>query len=208
MQHALTSRPTARHGRSTSRLANGFDSGRTRPAPISAVTSVKRVNCVLIDTASDFPRQQQLSRAKLNGEMTDDPFDLGRFVTAQDRVYETVLAELRAGAKRSHWIWFVFPQLRGLGRSSTAQHYGIASADEAAAYLAHPVLGRRLRECAALLSTHADRSATEMLGYPDDLKVRSSMTLFARVGHDPVFREVLDTFYGGSDDPATLDLLS
>ena len=140
--------------------------------------------------------------------MTDDPFDLGRFVTAQDRVYETVLAELRAGAKRSHWIWFVFPQLRGLGRSSTAQHYGIASADEAAAYLAHPVLGRRLRECAALLNTHADRSATEILGYPDDLKVRSSMTLFARVGQDPVFREVLDAFYDGADDPATLDLLS
>ena len=140
--------------------------------------------------------------------MTDDPFDLGRFVTAQDRVYETVLAELRAGAKRSHWIWFVFPQLRGLGRSSTAEHYGITSADEAVAYLAHPLLGRRLRECAALLSTHADRSATEILGYPDDLKVRSSMTLFARVGQDPVFREVLDTFYDGADDPATLDLLT
>lgn len=140
--------------------------------------------------------------------MTDDQFDLGRFVTAQDRVYETVLAELLAGAKRSHWIWFIFPQLRGLGRSSTAQHYGITSADEAAAYLAHPVLGRRLRECAALLCTHADRSATEILGYPDDLKVRSSMTLFARVGQDPVFREVLDAFYDGGDDPATLDLLS
>lgn len=140
--------------------------------------------------------------------MTDETFDLDRFVAAQDGVYDTVLAELRAGSKRTHWIWFVFPQVRGLGRSSTAQHYGITSPDEARAYLAHPVLGPRLRECARLLATHTGRSATQILGYPDDLKVRSSMTLFARAADDPAdFRAVLDAFYGGEEDPATLDLL-
>ncbi|MBB2992665.1 uncharacterized protein (DUF1810 family) [Mycolicibacterium iranicum] len=140
--------------------------------------------------------------------MTDETFDLDRFVAAQEGVYDTVLAELRAGSKRTHWIWFVFPQVRGLGRSSTAQHYGITSLDEARAYLAHPVLGPRLRECARLLATHTGRSATQILGYPDDLKVRSSMTLFARAADDPAdFRAVLDAFYGGEEDPATLDLL-
>ena len=136
-----------------------------------------------------------------------DPFDLDRFVTAQEPVYATVVAELRAGAKRGHWIWFIFPQMRGLGRSATAHRFGITSRDEAAAYLAHPVLGPRLRECAALLCEHADRSATQILGHPDDMKVCSSMTLFAHAGHDAVFRDVLDAFYGGRDDPATLELL-
>ncbi|VEG55370.1 calpastatin [Mycolicibacterium aurum] len=136
----------------------------------------------------------------------DDPFDLARFVAAQEGVYATALAELRAGAKRTHWIWFIFPQLRGLGRSATAQRYGISSLDEARAYLRHPVLGPRLVECAGVLATHADRSATDILGYPDDLKVRSSMTLFARAGQETVFGEVLAAFYDG-EDPATLDLL-
>jgi uncharacterized protein (DUF1810 family) len=143
----------------------------------------------------------------MQSEIDDDPFDLDRFVAAQDAVYATVLAELRAGAKRSHWIWFVFPQVRGLGRSGTAHRYGISSLDEARAYLAHPVLGPRLRECAALLATHAGRSATEILGHPDDLKVRSSMTLFARAADDPVFGQVLDAFYDGQEDPATLEML-
>lgn len=137
----------------------------------------------------------------------DDPFDLDRFVEAQGRVYPTVLAELRAGAKRSHWIWFVFPQLRGLGHSATAHRFGISSLDEAKAYLDHPVLGPRLRECAALLAGVENRSARQILGYPDDLKVRSSMTLFARAGDDRVFREVLDTLYDGQEDPATVALL-
>ncbi|UXA10928.1 DUF1810 domain-containing protein [Mycobacterium sp. SMC-8] len=138
---------------------------------------------------------------------SDDPFDLERFVTAQQRVYPAVLAELRAGSKRSHWIWFIFPQLRGLGRSATAQRYGISSLEEAGAYLSHPVLGPRLRECATLLMTHQGHSATTILGHPDDLKVRSSMTLFARAGGDGVFRTVLDAFYDGHEDPATLELL-
>src|SRR6478672_1553509 len=120
-----------------------------------------------------------------------DRYALQRFVDAQDRVYDTVLAELRNGAKRSHWIWFVFPQLRGLGRSATAQQYGISSGAEATAYLRHPLLGPRLRECAEILTAHAGRSATDILGYPDDLKVRSSMTLFAHVGQAQVFRDVL-----------------
>lgn len=139
--------------------------------------------------------------------MSEDPFDLGRFVEAQDRVYPTVLTELRAGAKRSHWIWFVFPQMRGLGHSATAHRFGISSLAEAVAYLEHPVLGSRLRECAGLLLAVEGRAATEILGHPDDLKVRSSMTLFDRAGRDPVFRVVLDTFYDGLEDPATLELL-
>jgi uncharacterized protein (DUF1810 family) len=138
---------------------------------------------------------------------SDDRFDLQRFVDAQSGVYDTVLSELRAGAKRSHWIWFVFPQLKGLGRSPTAQHFGISSLAEAQAYAAHPVLGPRLRECAGLLVTHRDRTAREILGCPDDLKVRSSMTLFAHAAADAVFGEVLHAFYDGQEDPATLELL-
>jgi uncharacterized protein (DUF1810 family) len=138
-----------------------------------------------------------------------DPFDLRRFVDAQDRVYDTVLAELRNGAKRSHWIWFVFPQLQGLGRSATASRYGISSLDEARAYLAHPVLGPRLRECTRLAALIEGRSVDEIFGWPDNLKVRSSMTLFARATDDNAeFRAVLDKFYNGEDDPATVELLS
>lgn len=140
--------------------------------------------------------------------MTDDPFDLARFVDAQDRVYPTVLAELRAGRKRSHWIWFVFPQLRGLGHSPTAHRFGIASSAEAQAYLGHPVLHARLDECARALLAHTDRTAREILGHPDDLKVRSSMTLFARAGGPDVCRAVLDAFYDGQEDPVTVKMLT
>jgi uncharacterized protein (DUF1810 family) len=137
-----------------------------------------------------------------------DPFDLRRFVDAQDRVYDTVLAELRNGAKRSHWIWFVFPQLQGLGHSATAQHYGIASLEEARAYLAHPVLGPRLRECTRLVAATDGRSVDEIFGWPDNLKVRSSMTLFSHATDDNAeFRAVLDKFYAGEDDPATVERL-
>ena len=138
-----------------------------------------------------------------------DPFDLQRFVDAQDRVYDTVLSELRGGRKRSHWIWFVFPQLRGLGRSGTAEHYGISSLDEARAYLAHPVLGPRLRECTGVVAVIDGRSVDEIFGWPDNLKVRSSMTLFAHATDDNSgFRAVLDKFYDGEEDPATLELLN
>lgn len=141
-----------------------------------------------------------------------DPFDLQRFVDAQERVYDTVLDELRAGRKRSHWIWFVFPQLRGLGRSPTAQRYGIASLAEARAYLAHDVLGPRLRECADLVARSEQRSADDLFGWPDNLKVRSSMTLFSRAaegtGDEAVFGRVLTKYYNGEPDPLTTELLS
>ena len=138
-----------------------------------------------------------------------DQFDLQRFVDAQDPFHDTVLAELRGGAKRSHWIWFVFPQLRGLGRSPTAAHYGIASLDEARAYLAHDVLGPRLAECTRLVLAIDGRSVEDIFGWPDNLKVRSSMTLFAHATDDNAdFRGVLDKFYGGGEDPATVERLS
>jgi uncharacterized protein (DUF1810 family) len=141
--------------------------------------------------------------------MTDDPYDLRRFVDAQAGIYDTVIDELAAGRKRSHWMWFVFPQLRGLGSSPTAVRFGITSTDEARAYLAHDLLGPRLRECAGLVAGIDGRSAVEIFGRPDDMKLRSSMTLFARATEDNAdFVAVLDKFYGGEEDPATLARLS
>jgi uncharacterized protein (DUF1810 family) len=134
--------------------------------------------------------------------------DLERFVGAQRDVYDDALAELRAGRKRSHWMWFVFPQIAGLGRTATAQRYALADLAEARAYLAHPVLGPRLTECAQALLSVEGRTADQILGTPDDLKLRSSMTLFAHAADDPaVFRAVLDRYYGGEDDPLTLQRL-
>jgi uncharacterized protein (DUF1810 family) len=141
--------------------------------------------------------------------MTDgDPYDLQRFVTAQEPVMDTVRAELRRGRKTSHWMWFVFPQVAGLGSSPVARHYAISGLDEARAYLAHPVLGPRLQECARLAAAVEQGTAQEVFGYPDDLKLRSSMTLFARAAPDsPVFGAVLDRFFDGAPDPRTLELL-
>ncbi|WP_161867132.1 DUF1810 domain-containing protein [Pseudomonas yangonensis] len=134
-----------------------------------------------------------------------DPFDLARFVEAQQRDYQQALDELRAGAKRSHWIWYVFPQLRGLGRSEMAEHYGISGLDEARAYLAHPLLGPRLEDCARALLSHRGRPVRQIMGSPDDLKLRSSMTLFqAAAPKQPLFAEVLQAFYDGEQDAATL----
>jgi len=135
----------------------------------------------------------------------DVPHGLARFVEAQAPVYAQALAELRAGRKRSHWMWFVFPQIAGLGASAMAKRYAIASLDEAAAYLAHPVLGERLRECAqAMLSVQAG-SAHDILGSPDDLKFHSSMTLFHRAAPaEPVFKACLEKYFGGQPDPLTL----
>jgi len=136
-------------------------------------------------------------------------FDLERFVAAQEGVYPGVVDELGRGRKTGHWIWFIFPQLAGLGRSSTSRFYGLASLAEAQAYLAHPVLGGRLRASAELLLTVAPKSAADILGELDATKVRSSMTLFARAAPDePVFRRVLERFYDGVLDPATEQLLS
>jgi uncharacterized protein (DUF1810 family) len=137
----------------------------------------------------------------------DDPYHLDRFVTAQEPVIATVVDELRAGHKRSHWMWFVFPQLRGLGTSSMAQLFGIGSLAEAQAYLAHPVLGARLRECCTLILQVPQRSAREILGSPDDLKFRSCLTLFwLAEPQEPLFRACLDRFYRGEPDPRTLAL--
>lgn len=138
----------------------------------------------------------------------DNVYRLERFTQAQQSVYATVLAELGAGRKRSHWIWFIFPQIAGLGRSSTAQLYAIASLDEARAYLAHPLLGSRLRECCALMLALPPRSIDAILGAPDDVKFRSSMTLFSRADPDePLFGACLARYFEGVPDPATLALL-
>jgi len=134
--------------------------------------------------------------------------DLERFVRAQQGAYPAVLAELRNGRKTGHWIWFVFPQIAGLGRSELSRFYAIESLGEARAYLAHPVLGPRLRECAAALLSVPGRTAEQILGGIDAVKVRSSMTLFHRAAPDePLFRQVLDRFYGGLDDELTIERL-
>jgi len=131
-------------------------------------------------------------------------FDLERFVAAQGHVYDDVVAELRSGRKTSHWMWFVFPQVAGLGRSGMSQQYAIRSLDEARAYLDHPVLGPRLRECAGLVLATPARSAEDIFGGIDAVKLRSSMTLFHRAAPDEsVFGDVLDRFYGGAWDQAT-----
>lgn len=141
-------------------------------------------------------------------ESAGDPFDLKRFVDAQAAVYGNVVGELRDGRKRSHWMWFVFPQLRGLGGSPTAVHYGISSLDEARAYLDHALLGPRLRECARLVTGVQGRSAAQIFGSPDDLKLCSSMTLFAHATEDDAdFVAVLEKYYDGRQDELTLKRL-
>ena len=137
-----------------------------------------------------------------------DPFNLGRFVAAQDPVFEAVLAELRAGRKRSHWMWFIFPQLEGLGHSFMATHFGIKGLDHAAAYLRHPVLGARLEECTRLVNAQESRSAYDILGDPDEMKFRSSMTLFKHAGATGgVFATALEKYFAGEEDALTLTRL-
>jgi uncharacterized protein (DUF1810 family) len=137
-----------------------------------------------------------------------DPFDLDRFVAAQDGVHERAVAELADGRKRSHWMWFVLPQVAGLGRSATAQQYAVTGLDEARAYLAHPVLGPRLLEVTATVLGAPAPSAEALFGGIDAVKARSSMTLFARATDDPApFVAVLDRWFGGTEDPETLRLL-
>jgi uncharacterized protein (DUF1810 family) len=136
------------------------------------------------------------------------PFDLQRFVDAQAPVYQRVLAELRQGQKQSHWMWFIFPQLAGLGHSPMARRFAIGSREEAAAYLSHGILGPRLRECTALVNAVEGRTIREILGSPDDLKFCSSMTLFDAVSSDAVFADAIAKFYRGTPDPRTLELLA
>jgi len=140
---------------------------------------------------------------------TTDPFELQRFVDAQESIYAEVVAELRAGQKRTHWMWFVFPQHRALGHSAMAKRYGISSMTEAKAYVAHAVLGARLAQCCELVLAVKGRTANEIFGSPDDLKLRSSMTLFAAaVPEVTLFARVLEKYYGGQPDACTLELLS
>ena len=137
-----------------------------------------------------------------------DDFNLQRFVDAQDGVYAGVRAELSAGRKRSHWMWFIFPQVAGLGFSAMAERYAISGLAEARAYLAHPLLGARLRECCALVLAVQGASAHAIFGSPDDMKFRSSLTLFAQAAPDePLFSDCLRHYYGGQPDQATLDRL-
>lgn len=138
--------------------------------------------------------------------MTTDSDDLSRFLHAQEPVFEQVRLELLEGTKRTHWMWFIFPQLRGLGRSDTARHYGLASQAEALAYWQHPTLGPRLKTCVELLlALPATRTASTILGHPDELKLQSSLTLFAQVAPgEPSFALALQRFYGGALDQATL----
>jgi uncharacterized protein (DUF1810 family) len=140
----------------------------------------------------------------------DDPYDLERYVRAQDPVFAQVCAELATGRKQSHWMWFIFPQLRGLGSSAMAQRYAIGSLAEARAYLAHPLLGERLRTCTQLVNRVEGRTAQAIFGYPDYLKFRSSMTLFARAtaGASEPFGEALAKYFAGEDDPLTSELLN
>ncbi|WP_429811107.1 DUF1810 domain-containing protein [Ensifer sp. B1-9] len=138
-----------------------------------------------------------------------DPFDLQRFIDAQDRVYAAVLDELTHGRKRTHWMWFVFPQLAGLGHSPMAERYAISGLEEASAYLAHPVLGARLRECTELVNAVAGKSAHDIFSSPDDVKFRSSMTLFAEVDEaGSLFEQALERYFAGEKDRRTLDILA
>jgi uncharacterized protein (DUF1810 family) len=137
-----------------------------------------------------------------------DPFNLQRFIDAQSSVYPRVLDELRRCRKQSHWMWFVFPQLAGLGHSAMAQRFAISSREEAIAYLKHRVLEARLKECTGLVSAIEGRTILEILGSPDDLKFRSSMTLFGAVSSEPEFAAAISKFYRGVPDQATLDLLA
>jgi uncharacterized protein (DUF1810 family) len=142
----------------------------------------------------------------------DDRYDLTRFVAAQEPLFERVRAELTAGRKESHWMWFVFPQLQGLGSSATARRYALACIEEARAYLAHPLLGARLREGTRLVNRIEGRTVEEIFGYPDHLKFRSCMTLFAcaagEAGDGPLFREALRKYFAGEGDPLTRKLLT
>lgn len=143
-----------------------------------------------------------------NRKYNDDTFGLRRFLSAQDDVYDRVLAELKSGEKRSHWMWFIFPQIEGLGHSPTSVYYAIKSPEEARAYLAHPVLGSRLRECTEAVLAVKGHSASDIFGYPDNLKLNSSMTLFAHIaGPGSPFARVLDRYFRGEQDARTLQLL-
>jgi uncharacterized protein (DUF1810 family) len=135
-------------------------------------------------------------------------YNINRFIEAQNGIYQYVLEELAAGNKQSHWMWFIFPQIKGLGFSPTAQYYAIQSLDEATAYLQHPVLESRLQECCRILLQLSDKTADEIFGFPDVLKLKSSMTLFLAASENSIFQEVLDKYYQGEKDKKTMRIIS
>jgi uncharacterized protein (DUF1810 family) len=138
----------------------------------------------------------------------EDPHKLNRFISAQEGIYDDVLAELRGGRKRTHWMWFIFPQIDGLGHSATTRYYAVKSMEEARRYLAHPVLGKRLVECTAAVLAVEGRSISDIFGYPDDMKLMSSMTLFSHAaGPGSVFVRVLDKYFQGEQDARTLQII-
>jgi len=144
----------------------------------------------------------------MSGAKENDPYNLQRFVDAQNPVFAQVCSELRAGRKRSHWMWFIFPQIQGLGYSPLAQKFAISSLEEAKAYLEHPILGPRLRECCHLVNLIEGRSIEEIFGYPDDLKFRSSMTLFtSATSENQIFKAALEKYFNGELDPSTIERL-
>lgn len=145
--------------------------------------------------------------AKANNIASDDLFALNRFISAQQEVYDRVLKELNDGSKQTHWMWYIFPQLERLGQSKTSKYYAIKSKEEAIAYLNHPLLGSRLKECAEAVFAVEGRTAKEIFGYPDDRKLKSSMTLFAHIASDSVFDRVLDKYFHERDEK-TLQLLA
>lgn len=138
----------------------------------------------------------------------EDKYKLTRFLDAQNQVYLNALSEIRKGKKQTHWMWFIFPQLKGLGRSSTADYYGLTDLEEASAYLQHPVLGKHLVQIASALLELQGKTASDIFGSPDDMKLRSSMTLFSQVENvDPVFQKVLDKYFSGNPDELTLKIV-
>lgn len=149
---------------------------------------------------------EEATKVDLDG--TDDPFDLVRFVAAQEETYESALAEIRRGWKRTHWMWFIFPQLRGLGHSAMAHVYGMRSLDEARAYLDHPLLGSRYRECVGALQDLIDTNAEKVFGDTDAMKLRSSLTLFGEAADLPLIRAALERWFRGKPDEATLHMLA
>jgi uncharacterized protein (DUF1810 family) len=160
------------------------------------------------DSADRRPVETPFAGISLSENPMSDPYDLQRFVDAQNPVYDKVCSELRDGRKKSHWMWFVFPQIQGLGSSPMARKFAISSLAEAAAYLEHPVLGPRLTECTGLVNLVEGRSIEQIFGRPDDLKFRSSLTLFARASADnQVFVDALQRHFNGEFDPATLERL-
>lgn len=171
---------------------------------MSRIESVQRCNELALETGAYCLNLGGDTSRMIGRSLMDDPFVLDRFITAQEGIYETALDELRRGSKRSHWMWFIFPQFAGLGRSATAQHYAIGSINEAKAYLGHAILGARLQECVTALQDLTTANAQSVFGAVDAAKLRSSLTLFIEAGAGPLYQATLMRWFGNEPDPMTL----